>query len=1455
MNQVQSFVETLTLQGVELWAERDQLRYRAPKATLTTQWLEQLRQHKAELLQVLATTTYRAAWEQQSAWDAYQTAPQKTTQQVAFAARLQGPFDAVAFQRAWQTLMQRHATLRTTYQVGMIALGNGHGQAEHGLQATVQGFQPLNVTRLDAQRWREEELQAQLAAHQSLPFDLAQGPLVRVTLFARSSDEHILLVTAPQITLDDASLARLLAEFGELYAAAQKGEVLTLPPLNATPASYAAWQATQPSVVTPASLEHLAVSDADLVLNLPLDYPRPAQVGPCSAQYAFQLDPALICQLNELAGTTATTLDTLLLTAFQILLHRYTGQTDLLVEVALTPHYQAAFPDLVGGFTTDWPLQIDLAGNNTLTQPLAAFLTQMQQRLQVAGSSLVQPSAATPQAAFALHHVSSGMAARTARQWGNLAVTPFALEQTPAQFDLKLALVAIAGEVTGAFAYRSELFAPETITRLSGHYQTLLAGMAVDPSQALTQLPLLTVDERQQLLVAWNQTEVAYPKAQGIYQLFETQAARRPDDVAVSFLGDVASNGSSVSNIQSLTYRELNERANQLAHYLQTLGVGGALGAETLVGICVERSLEMVVGLLGILKAGGAYVPLDPAYPQERIAFMLTDSAAPILLTQTHLRSQLPPTDAQIICLDEDWPQIATQPQANLSGVTTTEQRAYVLYTSGSTGRPKGVQISHRALTNFMYSMQSRPGFTAADTLLSVTTLSFDIAGLELYLPLISGGKVVLVDQATTRNGVALAAALQASGATVMQATPATWQLLLTADWQGSPTLKLLCGGEALPRSLADQLLRRSRELWNLYGPTETTIWSTLSPVTADEAITIGGGPLNTVANTQLYVLDAALQPVPMGVSGELHIGGDGVARGYLNRPELTAEKFITDPFAPAGANAKLYKTGDLARWRVDANGQPKLEYLGRIDHQVKIRGFRIEQGEIEAILRQHPAVQEAVVAVQETDGDKQLVAYLTPNATNAYPVQQLLRWEREGQLADLTYSELPNHMTVFYHNRSELNFLYREILGEEAYLHHGITLPPGSCIFDVGANIGMFSLFAHHQCANATIYSFEPIPPIFELLRRNTALYGVNAKIFNCGLASASGEASFTYYPQVSVASTRFGDTAEEQAMIKSYLRNQTTDELSSDALDDLLAMRLQGQQITCQFKTLSEVIAEQGITQIDLLKVDTEKSEYDILLGIAEADWPKIKQVVMEVHDVQLADIRQLLESHGFRCMLEVEAMLKATGLHNLYAIHESLLPVEQRPVEQNGAHERPARTAKQASVFSSPAHLIQEVQAHLRQRLPDYMVPAATVLLEKLPLTPNGKVDKKALPKPQAVVEPRATEIVEPESPAESTIAQIWREVLNRPQVSVNDKFMEIGGHSLQAMQVVTRINQLFQGNFSVTDFFKYPTIRDLADYLTQPNTSTVRNDLEQGQDRGATRRAARRQVQQRRVTTKG
>lgn len=492
----------------------------------------------------------------------------------------------------------------------------------------------------------------------------------------------------------------------------------------------------------------------------------------------------------------------------------------------------------------------------------------------------------------------------------------------------------------------------------------------------------LTPDEQHRLLVEWNATQMDYPVDRCVHQLFEEQAARTPDATAVVFEN------------QQLSYAELNSRANGTAERLVKLGVK----AEDLVGICVERSPDMIAALLGIMKAGGAYVPLDPRYPPGRLSFMLQDSGLKFLITQESLRSKLGKQPPELVCVDVA--DSRTKRRGNYPQRANADNLAYVIYTSGSTGEPKGVEICHRSLVNFLTSMQRKPGLESTDTLVAVTTISFDIAALELYLPLMVGARVVLVSRETAADGNQLGEILERTGATAIQATPATWRLLLEAGWQGSKKLKVLCGGEALPPRLAGELLNRAGSVWNMYGPTETTVWSTTSEITCtDGAIPIG----RPIANTTIYVLDKDMELVRVGVAGELYIGGAGVARGYLHRPGLTAEKFIPNPFGGEVWDQRLYKTGDLARYREDG----QLECLGRVDHQVKVRGFRIELEEIETVLNSHARIRQSVmVAEQDGSEENRLVAYLVAEGNNAVSVEEL----REFAARRLPEYMLPSH-------------------------------------------------------------------------------------------------------------------------------------------------------------------------------------------------------------------------------------------------------------------------------------------------------------------------------------------------------------------------------------------------------------------------------------------------------------
>ena len=923
---------------------------------------------------------------QRRLWFLDQLEPGASAYNIPLALRLHGELQVRAFAQALAEIVRRHEVLRTTFAV-----------VDNEPLQMIAPFAPPALPCIDLTPWssaaREAELRRLISAEAQQSFDLARGPIMRTSLIKLGENEHVFLFNIHHIAADAWSLELFFRELAVLYKAFVQGQASPLPELSIQYADFAQWQ--QEYLQGERLDQHLAywrqqLAGAPPILELPADHPRPAVQTFPGAYETFVLPKALSDALQKLSQQHQATLFMTLLTAFKILLYRYSGQDDLVVGSPIANRNRAELEELLGMFVNTLVLRTSLRGDPAFAEVLArvnetALAAYAHQDLPF--EKLVeelQPErnlSAAPffQVMFIYQNVPEREAA--------LAGLTFEFMESysgAAKFDLTLTMTNLPKGLFGAVEYNTDLFDTATIRRLLKHFETLLGGIVANPQQRISRLPLLPSEESRQLLHVWNETKRDYPPDACFHHVFEAQVERTPEAVALVF------------DEQQLTYRELNYRANRLAHDLRQLGVG----PEVLVGICVERSLEMVVGLLGILKAGGAYVPLDPAYPPDRIALVLADARVPVLLTQQSLIPQLPEHDAHVICLDltpRREINLATNPHVAVSG----ENLAYAIYTSGSTGKPKGVGIPHRALANFLHTMREAPGLSEHDKLLAVTTLSFDIAGLELYLPLTAGGCAILASREAASDGRQLITALANTGANVMQATPASWRMLVESGWPGQRNLKILCGGEGLPRELAQQLLERCGELWNMYGPTETTIWSTISRLDKnDDAITIG----RPIANTEIFLLDRHLQMVPTGVHGALHIGGEGLARGYLHRPELTAEKFLPNPFVEPEAWSdhptlfalrsspsalRLYNTGDVARYLADG----KIDCLGRSDHQVKIRGFRIELGEIEAICSQHPAIKEVVVVAREDAAQqKRLVAYLVAAAEEKPAVSELRR-------------------------------------------------------------------------------------------------------------------------------------------------------------------------------------------------------------------------------------------------------------------------------------------------------------------------------------------------------------------------------------------------------------------------------------------------------------------------------
>ena len=976
MKSVKKFLSELNDLDVELWAEGDRLRCNAPKGMLTPALRTELAERKAEILKFLLKANLGShstlelipsvprdgdlslSFAQQRLWFLDQLEPSNPFYNIPAAVRLTGPFNVAVLEQSLNEIVRRHETLRTTFEIV-------NGAPTQAIAPTLTVPLPI----VDLQGVPEEKQSAKVlrlvneeAQH---PFDLSEGPLLRVTLLRLGAEEHVLLVTMHHIVSDGWSMGIFIREFAILYEAFSMGAPSPLPEQPVQYADFAHWQRqwlTGEVLETQINYWKEQLAGAPPVLELPTDCPRPPVQTYRGTHYSFVLPKTLTEKLNGLSQREGGTLFMTLLATFVTLLSRYSNQEDIVVGSPIANRNRREIESLIGFFVNTLVLRTNLKGN-------PSFLELLQRVQQVALDAYAHQDLPFEQLVDALQperNLSHSPlfqvmfilqnAPMEKLELPGLTLTPLEMESITAKFDLTLSMEETDRGLRGTLEYNSDLFDRTTMTKMAKHFQTLLEAIVANPQQRISELPLLSEAERHQLLVEWNDTQAKYPQDQCIHQLFEAQVERLPDAMAVVF------------EDQELTYRKLNARANQLAHYLQARGVG----PEVLVGICVERSLEMVVGLLGILKVGGAYVPLDPHYPQERLSYMLADSGIEVLLTQRDLLKSLPSHTAQVVCLDRDWEAIEQLSQENLDVGVCSENLAYAIYTSGSTGKPKGVLVAHQGLLNLVFWHQVTFAITSSDRATQLAGTAFDASAWELWPYLSAGASIHLLKTETTVQPQVLQDWLISQKITVTFVPTPLLESLLSLEWPSSMALRIvLTGGDKLHQYPSTSLPFR---VINNYGPTENTVVTTSGLIVATEPTNLLPSIGRPIANTQIYILDKHLQPVPIGVAGELYIGGDGLARGYLNRPELTQEKFIPNPFMNS---ERLYKTGDLARYLPDGN----IQFLGRLDHQVKIRGFRIELGEIEAVLTAHPEVREAVaIACEDQAGNKRLVAYVVSN-------------------------------------------------------------------------------------------------------------------------------------------------------------------------------------------------------------------------------------------------------------------------------------------------------------------------------------------------------------------------------------------------------------------------------------------------------------------------------------------
>jgi amino acid adenylation domain-containing protein/FkbM family methyltransferase len=1340
---------------------------------------------------------------QQRLWFIHRLLPDIPLYQVPVLVPFQTEVDCEIIRACLVELTARHETLRTTF-----------AEIAGSPMQVVHSALPIDFRVVDLSHLPETAKQAawiRAASEQTRqPFDLSHGPLMRSVMFRLSCDCNVLLIVMHHIISDGWSVTILAYELKRLYAARSGNGIPGLPELPIQYADFAVWQRRllaegQWDGQIAYWKRHLAELPPSPLPGAP-QYPMyPSYRGAISS---FSLPATVADGLRALSRREGTTLFMTVLAAFKVLLSRHSGLTDVVVGSPIAGRTRPELEPLIGCFVNPLVFRTDVSGNPDFIRllqrvkevTLSAYANQdvpferLVEELQPDRGLMRNPLF---QVAFSLQNASAD-------------IDPFVKDLADpatgtAKFDLCLVITETPAGLAGSWEYDTDLFEETDIHRLTASFKTLLAGIAARPSRRILELPLLPPEDERSLML-WNSAEIQYRQDRCVHHLFELSADRWRTRIAVK------------CGNESLQYGELNRRANCVADALRDAGVSRG----SLVGISCRQSVDLIVAMLAVLKAGGAYVPIDPDYPADRLALMLGDMQAAILLTQKSLADRFAAFGCDPILVDAPISGHRQSRPVDPCFEAGQDDLAYAIYTSGSTGRPKLTGVRHGGFINLLSWYIKELAIAEADRNLVTTSSSFDLTQKNLLAPLLVGAEVHLIASGEF-DPRSVVATIGAERITLLNCTPSMFYVLADAPDHAlvsmAPLRYVLLGGEPIDTRRLQTLARSPHfraEIMNTYGPTECTdvvAFYRLPDLGPGSRIPIG----RPIDNVHLHVLDERLGRVPIGAPGELCISGIAVGAGYLNDATLTGQRFVPDPYSPESGR-RLYLTGDRARYLSDGN----IEFLGRSDQQIKLRGFRIEPGEIEAVLREHPGVDEAVVSTAGPSGG-QLVAFVVPDTHRAGPVANLLRMQRQGMLSGYSTTELPNGMSVVHRNRSETEFVYREMFEEHSYLRHGIMLRPDAVVFDVGANIGLFALYVTRLQPTARIYAFEPIPPVFAALCLNMQAYDVKAKLFQIGLSGKSEMAEFHHYPHVSILSSRHADHDEDSATVRSFLRAQAESgeapNLSEENVTELLDERLRSERYTCALRTLSEIIHEEAVSEIDLLKIDVEKSELEVLEGVHQADWDRIRQVVVEVHDIdgRLARIVRLLERRGFSVHVDQDHVLQTNALFNVYA-RRAVDAVAATSAERK----RPAcgtEGRKTAENWSSPELLRRDLRTFAKSRLPDHMVPAHFLLLDGFPTTPSGKLDLKALTKIADDTIENRTELVPPRTDLERKIAAIWSEVLALGRLSVFDNFFELGGHSLSATQVVARLRDEFRVAIPLRRIFESPTIESLSKALVE------------------------------------
>jgi len=1412
---MKELIDELISLNIIIKVEGCDLKVEGGKEHITPGIVDKIRQNKEALVDYLNTIRdnledmesipivgeqkdYTLSSSQQGLWLAHhRSEPSKGIFNVFGTYNFEGVLNRSQLNASFQVLIERHESLRTVFRK------NASGEVRQVVLQASQVFSNIAYHDLRNIEYKDETVISLLDKHTNASFNLEDGPLLNILLLQIEDQSFIFSTAMHHIISDEWSLKVMVKELAIIYNASVKNEIIPLLPLPIQYKDYAAWQRSKYGTKE-WGIHQLYWSEqlaGNLpVLDLPLDHPRPRQRSGRGRTVSGYVASSQVKTFKHLLYDQGATLFMGLVSVVNTLLYRYTGEEDILLGTPVADREHPNLADQVGIYVNMLVLRTFINGNESFYQLLnrvkkiclEAYEHQIfpfDELVNILKGNYDPSRNALFDVAITLHNTEIESRKLPEHLEGVHVTDYLRQESTVSKFDLTFDFVEREEELLFTLEYNSDIFEERRISRLAGHLQTILEKVAKSPELPLYKIDYLTTDERFDLLYRFNNTHRHYPIGKHPIKVL--------DEITVCHGARVAV----IDSHRSITYEELSRQSEALAAYLLK---EKQLQKGDCVAVAFDKSVEVIVLINAIFKAGLVYVPVNPTDPTPRIEHILRDSNAKMIFCDPKYKERMPTSYRGIYV--SVIPDLTLLPEVPIAERGDLEATAYIIYTSGTTGLPKGVMVPYSGIVNISFDHRDRLPVTPEDRVLQFMSLSFDGSILDIYMTLLSGAALVMPSQEILSDVDTFANFLTNTNTTIATLPPSYMRFL--NGKQLDSIRVLISAGDVFDVNVCRHY--KDKKLFNGYGPTEMTVNTTLYQLSEDDVDISNSIPIGSpAANKKVVILDEQLQLLPLGVQGEICIWGNGMAIGYLHNEELTAQKFIGNPFETGD---RLYRSGDIGEWRDDG----VLVYKGRKDNQVKVRGYRIEAGEIENILNRHPVVDKSVVIDRKNlDGEKELIAYYVPNLTAGFTIRQELSLPK-----DTLVIELEDGFTMVADNQSELQLLHKEIVVNNVYLKHGIYLPKNACIVDIGANVGMFSVYAGLITDNAKIYAFEPIPPTFELLKLNTSLYDIDVDIFNFGLGARNEQAVFNYYKYASGLSGRYADESNIHKTVREYISNldqYNNSFISEEKLESLLKERLIHSEYQCDVKTLSEVIRLNGIKKIDLLKIDVEQAEFDILKGIKNEDWRKIGQVVVEVHDLdnRLNHVRSLMQKHGFRVIVEQVKDLANTCLYNLYAVAEWYPTIEISETS--------------LPLLYSKKKLEVDFPVYLKQHIPEYMVPAYFEAVDDLPLV-NGKIDKKTLAMTKQLI--KKADYEAPKTDVEKVLVIIWADVLNKniTTIGIKDNFFRLGGHSLNAMRLLIKVHEQFNADIDLSSFFNNPTIESLALeinsilWLNQPEQTT-------------------------------